>query len=101
MKLEVFQCKQCGSTLFPARYFCFECGGAEWRERAVEHGRVGELTTVRRRVGAQDGGDVLLASVTTDAGPTVIARLEGAVRTGDRVRVAVDEQNRVVVLPIA
>jgi len=101
MKLEVFQCKQCGSTVFPARYFCFECGGVEWRARVVERGRVGELTTVRRRVGAQDGGDVLLASVTTDAGPNVIARLERAVRTGDCVRLAVDEQNRVLALPIA
>lgn len=101
MKLEVFQCTQCGSTVFPARYFCFECGGADWRERVVEHGRVGELTTVRRRVGPQDGGDVLLASVTTDAGPTVIARLECAVRTGDCVRLAVDEQNGVLALPVA
>nr|WP_284504547.1 MULTISPECIES: zinc ribbon domain-containing protein [unclassified Caballeronia] len=101
MTLKVFQCKQCGSTLFPARYVCFECGGAEWRERVAERGTIDELTTVRRRIGAQDGSDVLLASVTTDAGPIVIARLERAMRAGDAVRLAIDEQNRVLALPIA
>lgn len=101
MTLKVFQCKQCGSTVFPARYVCFECGGAEWRERVAERGTIDELTTVRRRVGAQDGSDVLLASVTTDAGPIVIARLERAVRAGDAVSLAIDEQNRVLALPIA
>lgn len=101
MTLKVFQCKQCGSTVFPARYLCFECGGAEWRERAAERGTIDELTTVRRRVGAQDGGDVLLASVTADAGPIVIARLERAMQAGDAVTLAIDEQNRVLALPIA
>ena len=101
MTLKVFQCEHCGSTVFPARYLCFECGGAEWRERVAERGCVDELTTVRRRVGAQDGGDVGIASVTTDAGPIVIARLEGVVRAGEAVRLAIDEQNRVLALPIA
>ncbi|MDR6385238.1 Zn-ribbon domain-containing OB-fold protein [Paraburkholderia caribensis] len=101
MTLKVFQCKQCGSTVFPARYFCFECGGAGWLERAAERGTVDEFTTVRRRVGAQDGADVLLASVTTDVGPIVIARLDRAVRVGDDVGLAIDEQNRVLALPIA
>ncbi|MCC8395817.1 zinc ribbon domain-containing protein [Paraburkholderia sp. MMS20-SJTR3] len=101
MTLKVFQCNQCGSTVFPARYFCFECGGAEWHERVAESGTVNEWTTVRRRVGAQDGGDVLVASVTTDAGPVVIARLERPVRVGDEVSLAIDEQNRVLALPIA
>ncbi|SAL51354.1 hypothetical protein AWB70_04187 [Caballeronia cordobensis] len=101
MTLKVFQCKECGSTVFPARYVCFGCGGAEWRERVAERGTIDELTTVRRRIGAQDGSDVLLASVTTDAGPIVIARLERAMRAGDAVRLAIDEQNRVLALPIA
>jgi len=101
MTLKVFQCKQCGSTLFPARYVCFECGGAEWRERVAERGTIDELTTVRRRIGAQDGSDVLLASVTTDAGPIVIARLERVMRAGDAVRLAIDEQSRVLARPIA
>ncbi|AYQ92230.1 rubredoxin-like zinc ribbon domain protein [Burkholderia gladioli] len=101
MTLKVFQCKQCGSTVFPARYFCFDCGGAEWRERVVERGTVDECTTVRRRVGSQDGNDVLIASVTTDAGPIVIARLERNVRVGDDVGLAIDEQNRVLARPIA
>ncbi|MFM0547021.1 OB-fold domain-containing protein [Paraburkholderia strydomiana] len=100
MTLKVFQCKQCGATVFPARYLCFECGGGDWRERVAERGTVSEWTTVRRRVGAQDGEDVLLASVNTDAGPTVIARLDRVVRVGDEVSLAIDEQNCVLALPI-
>ncbi|SAK82243.1 hypothetical protein AWB76_05613 [Caballeronia temeraria] len=101
MTLKVFQCEQCGLTVFPARYLCFQCGAAKWRERAAERGTIDELTTVRRRVGARDGGDVLLASVTTDAGPIVIARIERAMRAGDAVRLAIDEQSRVLARPIA
>ncbi|WP_244285748.1 hypothetical protein [Caballeronia concitans] len=67
----------------------------------AERGSVDEMTTVRRRVGAQEGGDVLIASVTTDAGPIVIARLERVVRAGDAVSLAIDEQNRVFALPVA
>ena len=100
MTLKVFQCKQCGATVFPARYLCSECGGGDWCERVAERGTVSEWTSVHRRVGAQDGGDVLLASVKTDAGPIVIARLDRVVQAGDEVRLAIDEQNRVLALPI-
>ena len=101
MTLKVFQCKECGATVFPARYLCSECGARDWRERVAERGTVSELTTVRRRVGAQRGGDVLLASVRTDAGPIVIARLDPAVRAGDEVRLAIDAENRVLASRIA
>ena len=69
-----FQCKEGGATLFPARYFCPACGGAEWGTRTVECGRIAESTVVRHRIGAQAGDDVHLASVLTSVGPIVIAR---------------------------
>jgi len=42
MTLKVFQCTQCGATLFPARYFCPACGGGQWRECAVQRGTLAE-----------------------------------------------------------
>ena len=91
MNLSVFECKQCGTTLFPARYFCPACGSDQWRERVVERGTVAESTVVRHRVGALGGHDVHLASVATSAGPVVIARLEWAMQSGDTVSLVVDE----------
>ncbi|MFM0666926.1 zinc ribbon domain-containing protein [Paraburkholderia sediminicola] len=96
MTLKVFQCTQCGMTLFPARYFCPACGGAQWSECAVERGNIAESTVVRHRVGAQGGGDVHLASVATSAGPIVIARLEAAMQSGDSVSLDVDDAGRIV-----
>ncbi|TDN61639.1 zinc ribbon domain-containing protein [Paraburkholderia sp. BL10I2N1] len=96
MTLKVFQCRQCGTTLFPARYFCPACGGGEWDERVVEHGTVAEATIVHHRVGVQEGSEVHLASVATDAGPIVIARLERATQAGDRVRLEIDEARRIL-----
>lgn len=100
MTLKVFQCRQCRATLFPARYFCPACGGAEWDERVVERGTVAESTVVRHRIGTQEGGDVHLASVVTSAGPVVIARLERAMQAGDEVGLAVDQANRIVAHPL-
>jgi hypothetical protein len=66
----------------------------------VERGRVAESTVVRYRVGAQDGGDVHLASVMTSAGPIIIARLEDAMQPGDPVSLDVDDAGRIVGRPI-
>ncbi|WP_321927437.1 zinc ribbon domain-containing protein [Paraburkholderia guartelaensis] len=91
MTLKVFQCTQCGHTLFPARYFCPSCGGGQWRGCVVERGTVAESTVVRHRVGAHVDGDVHLASVVTSAGPIVIARLTHVMRSGDAVSLDVDD----------
>lgn len=96
MIFHVFQCKQCGTALFPARYGCPACGGAEWVERAVEGGFIAESTVVSHRVGAEGGHDVHLASVVTSAGPIVIARLDRAMRSGDAVRLDIDDAGRIL-----
>lgn len=95
MTLKVFQCAGCGATLFPARYFCPACGGAEWTDRLIERGTVTECTTVRHRVGAERGADVYLASVETTAGPIVIAQLGRTTQSGEKVILEMDDDNRI------
>lgn len=96
MKLEIFRCAACGATLFPARYLCPACGGAQWTKQAVSCGTVLAATTVSHRVGATGAGAVHLASVQTDAGPVVIARLEAAAHKGESVCLEVDEESRIL-----
>ncbi|WP_028217576.1 Zn-ribbon domain-containing OB-fold protein [Paraburkholderia oxyphila] len=95
-KLEVLRCADCGTTLFPARYLCPVCGGAQWTQQAVAHGTVLAATVVSHRVGASEPGAVHLASVRTDAGPVVIARLDVAARKGETVSLEVDEESRIL-----
>lgn len=96
MSINVFRCTHCDTTLFPARYLCPSCGGAEWSAFEAEGGTVTAATAVRRRVGADNGGDIHLASVATEAGPIVIARLDAPVEIGDVVSLALDAQHRIV-----
>ncbi len=96
MTLKVFRCAGCGTTLFPARYFCPCCGGREWTELTAEHGTVTAATVVRHRVAAEGGSDIHLASVATAAGPIVIARLDSPGHIGDSVSLEHDEQHRIL-----
>ncbi|HKT95587.1 MAG TPA: zinc ribbon domain-containing protein [Paraburkholderia sp.] len=96
MKLDVFRCAACGVMLFPARYLCPACGGAQWTTQAVSHGTVLAVTTVSHRVGATGASAVHLASVQTDAGPVVIARLEAVARKGESVSLEIDEESRIL-----
>ncbi|HEV3105546.1 MAG TPA: zinc ribbon domain-containing protein [Trinickia sp.] len=98
MTLKVFRCRQCGTTLFPARYFCPSCGCGEWEACVSERGIVAEATVVRHRIAASAGDDaqVYLASVVTDRGPIVIARLDAAAQSGDAVNLEMDASNRIL-----
>jgi uncharacterized OB-fold protein len=96
MKLIVFHCRQCGTVLFPARYFCPHCGVADWEEQVAELGTIEDLTVVRHRVDAQRGEEVHLATVRTMAGPVVIARLDGAMHAGDTVWLELDHAMRIL-----
>lgn len=93
--LEVFRCTACGTTLFPARYFCPACGGAQFAALAATRGTVIAATAVLHRVGAQAGGDLHLASVATEEGPIVVARLDQAAVAGATVALDVDTDNRI------
>ncbi len=89
--LAFWVCRTCGRPAFPRRALCPACGGHWWRHEHAADGVVEEVTTVRHAADAPDGAAVVLASVRLDAGPVVVARLEGAAGTGARVAlVAVD-----------
>lgn len=89
MVLTVFECKACGGTLFPRRYFCPACGAREWREREAGAGAVEHSTVVRHRAGAAQQGDRYVSTVATDAGPRVISVSNAPLASGCRVRLAV------------
>ena len=80
-------CTRCGHAVHPPRLLCPVCANDGWRDEQAPDGVAEELTT---RGG--DGG-VQLASVRTDRGPRVIARVApgDVVRAGERVVLAVGE----------
>jgi len=100
MTLTAFQCAHCGTTVFPPLYFCPSCGGGEWLERALEYGTVSESTVIRHRAGQQAEAVLHLATVVTDDGPVVIARLEQPSADGTRVRLYIDEAQRITARPM-
>jgi uncharacterized OB-fold protein len=72
------ECKSCGHVVFPPRPLCPRCGAWDWKPRVAERGVVEAVT---RR------GENQLASVRTDAGPTVTALAPGRdLDVGARVR---------------
>ena len=83
--LMVFACGACGAVEFPRRLLCPQCGSAQQHEVAAGAGTVEETTVVRHRAGAHGEAPVLLATVHTQAGPRVIARLGGALLRGAQV----------------
>ena len=98
MNLYITRCTRCGLKLFPERYFCPSCGGSDWVRDIVESGTVMESTVVRHRAGEADMQAVSLATVQTDEGPMVIAHTEAPVVQGERVRLLIDERQRIVAL---
>ena len=87
----VSACARCGRVAFPRRFFCPTCGGTEWQEKRSEHGRVEEVTILRRTAGLPVPGSVRLGLVRLDGGPAIVARLEGGATAGSRVEMSVDD----------
>ena len=83
-------CRTCGRKVFPPRLLCPACGGASWKRERAGQGVVEEVTTVQHPVGA-DGVAVTLASVRLDAGPVVVASLDGQLGPGDHVELVAVE----------
>ena len=100
MDLDITQCTQGGLKLFPARYFCPNCGGEEWARRQVRSGTVMESTVVRHRAGERDAQALHLATVRTSEGPMVVARLIPPVMDGATVRLEVDGDQCIVALAL-
>jgi uncharacterized OB-fold protein len=83
-------CRTCGHAVFPPRLLCSQCGGADWRDAVAESGVVEEATEAVFRT----SGERLahrIASVRTDAGPVVIARLVDGVEPGAAVSLDVSD----------
>lgn len=74
MSFSVDECCGCGHRVHPARYLCPQCHGAAWRARPV---RSASLLQATQLAGAR-GGSGWIATLRTDAGPLVVARLEQA-----------------------
>lgn len=80
----VFRCVQCDHRVFPARFLCPQCHGDGFEAEDCPSGVVTELT--RSVVAGGDAEVYMLATVLSDAGPVLIARvLDVAVQRGDRV----------------
>ncbi len=84
MTFRIPVCAACAAAVFPPRLLCPRCGGAEWREEAVEQG-VLEGRTERNGTG--------IGAVRTPLGPVVVVRLEGEAAAGDTV--SLDDENGV------
>ncbi len=84
MSPSVFRCVQCDHRVFPARFLCPQCHGDEFEAEECGSGVVTELT--RSLVSGDETGVYMLATVASDTGPVLIARvLDEAVQRGDKV----------------
>lgn len=87
MSPSVFRCMQCDHRMFPARFLCPKCHGDEFEAEACPSGVVTELT--RSASAGEETGVYMLATVASDAGPVLIARvLDEAVLREDKVALA-------------
>ena len=82
MKLTVDVCLSCGSYVFPPRALCPTCGAADWRSESRDRGVVEEVTVAN---------GVVIASVRLQAGPLIVARVDGGAAAGDSVLVRLDD----------
>lgn len=84
MSPSVFRCVRCDHRMFPARLLCSQCHGDEFEAEECSSGVVTELT--RSASSGDEAGVYVLATVASDAGPVLIARvLDEAVQRGDKV----------------
>lgn len=88
--VEVSVCDACGHAVYPPRLACPRCHAREWRPQRADLGTVVEVTTVRRSaVNGPDDPPIELALVRADAGPLLLARLDGGpLEPGTRVALA-------------
>ena len=91
MSFHVFSCAACGHAVYPARYLCPACHGAQWRETPAPQGIIEETTATRHKIGADQQQVLHLATVRTSAGPAVIAKLDGPAQEGDTVELAMEQ----------
>ena len=72
------RCRGCGHAVYPARVLCPRCGAGDWDEVPVHRAERLESTVV---TGGPGEAPAVIATLRTDAGPLVLARVPGD--TGD------------------
>ena len=102
-------CTACGHVVYPARLLCPSCSRSSWESVPLEHGVVEQTTERRRRVREDRRAPhaewglverVALASVRTEGGPVVTARLFDALEPGAQVRLT-EESGAPVARPVS
>ena len=76
--LVIERCATCEQATYPRRLACPVCGASTWTSEVAEGGVVEQVTIVRK-------ASTLIASVRTDAGPMLVARVTVDVQAGARV----------------
>ena len=90
MNFNVFSCSACDHAVYPGRYLCPTCHGVQWKETPATQGVVHESTTTRHKIGADQQVVLHLATVRTDAGPIVIAKLDAPAMSGEKVSLFIE-----------
>jgi len=88
----VDQCTACGHCAYPPRYLCPRCHGAQWKTRRVVRGILQQYTETRGRDAEGAPRTVPLATLRTDAGPLVVARLAGPAVKGASYTLTLQDQ---------
>jgi uncharacterized OB-fold protein len=94
--MNVFACVACGQVDFPRRLLCPSCGRDEFVEVDAANGSVEDVTTLHHRAGKAGEDIAYIATVLTQAGPRVIARLEHLLTPGTVVLLRVESDGAIV-----
>jgi len=94
--MNVFACVACGQVEFPQRLLCPSCGRDEFVEVDASNGSVKDVTTLHHRAGKAGGDIAYIATVLTQAGPRVIARLERLLEPGTVVSLRLESDGAIV-----
>ncbi|WP_052409378.1 zinc ribbon domain-containing protein [Paraburkholderia oxyphila] len=96
MTFHVYQCADCQLTLFPERYMCPACGGMHWRDIEAGVGTIEQITRLFSRAETPGNEPLVLATVRTEPEAWVVAQLEGTMARGERVRLRVLDDGKVM-----
>ena len=86
----VWRCLECATEAFPLRLRCAACGSPRGERITVTHGTLADQTVVRRAVGGELPEPARIGTVAADGGAVLVARIDGEVADGERVRLADD-----------
>jgi uncharacterized OB-fold protein len=98
--MNVFACTACGRRDFPRRLLCTQCGHDRFDAVDAATGSVEDVTVLHHRAGKPGGEIAYLATVLTDAGPRVIARLESALAPGTVVGIRHESDGALVAVSL-